>query len=182
MPIAPGRTFIGRSIDSGPHSSEMPQRVFQHALLQRHLRASVDVLHRTAAARARRAGRRAGTAAPHASRTRARSRSRARFRSALSAGIVRRRRASPGNAPSMKTALPSRCATPRPSWSSDSISTSNRSPLTQFTQRSTAAGQGAIVDTRASAAQATAAGNRAPAPLRPQAAARPVLHAFSENG
>ncbi len=52
MPIAPGRTFDRPQHHLWPYSSQMPQRVLQHPLLQRDLRARVDMLHRAATARA----------------------------------------------------------------------------------------------------------------------------------
>ena len=50
LPVAPGGPSIGRSTCSGRDLAEVPERVLERALLGRHLRGDVQVLHRAAAA------------------------------------------------------------------------------------------------------------------------------------
>ncbi len=117
--IAPCRSLDRRQHPLRAHASDARQRLFQRALLRGDLERRMRVLQRAAAtyAEMRAAGRDARGVRLDDGVTRAVSND----------GLTRTLAAwtrSPGSAPSTKTALPSTRATPRPSWSSDSMARS----------------------------------------------------------
>ncbi len=120
--VFPRGTLDRRQHDLRTHAADARERVLERALLRGDLQRRMRVLQRAAAAHAEvRASRgRRATRSPCGCSRRAQRRSSA-FRATVTASTR-----SPGSAPSTNVALPSTWATPRPSWSSDSMTTSAR--------------------------------------------------------